>query len=199
MADLRVDKISTQAYRSNNLDVATIEDRFKKLVDSTVADLRAEGFDAAPVVRRSISMRYMGQNYEQDVLLPSGPINAQSMEIAFEKFHGQHEQFYGYRISGGVIELVHFKVTAIGPATKAELPKVSPQANQNPKSSLNRPVYFKDRGFVECPIYRRADIGTGLVLQGPAVIEEEDSTTLLHPHQSLTVSPHGVLAITNTE
>jgi len=199
LADLRVDKISTQSYRSNDLDIGTIESRFQVLVDMAMADLREEGFHAVPIVRRSISMRYMGQNYEQDVPLPSGPINAQSMDLAFETFHSQHEQFYGYRISGAVVELVHFKVTAIGPATKTELPKVSAQNNQVSKPGITQQVYFKDRGFIKCPIWRRANMGAGMLLQGPAVIEEEDSTTLLHPHQSLTVSPHGVLAITTTE
>ena len=112
----------------------------------------------------------------------------------FEEFHRQHEAFYGYRIGGEIIQLVHFNVSAIGVVPKPSLQSVPPRPQPEPVAV--RHVYFEEEdGFIECPIYRRSDFGTGTELSGPAIIEEVDSTTLLHLGQRLVVDEFGIMVL----
>jgi len=194
LADLRVDKVWTHALRSDRLDTEQVDSEFRRLASEAAAELAREGFSGEPIIQRSISMRYIGQNYEQDVAIPPGDIDDTTIHAILEKFHQQHEEFYGYRIGGEVIQLVHFNVSAIGQVPKPDLPVVS---SQPPPEVVDvRPLCFDDKdGFVDCPIYRRGSFGAGTELAGPALIEEQDSTTLVHAGQRLTVDEYGIMVL----
>ena len=72
----------------------------------------------------------------------------------------------------------------------------------DPQAALKatRQVYFAERAaFVECPIYDRYALAENNVLVGPAIVEEMDSSTLIHPGYSATVLEHGVLVLTYDE
>jgi len=198
LADLRVDRIWTHGYRSTNLDPSRFDERFNALTASAIRDLREEGFAGEPVVLRSMSMRYLGQNYEQDIPVPPGPITAQSLHEVMRRFDRQHEQFYGYHISGETMEFVHFNVSAIGRTPKVDLPAVAP-ADEIPRPRAARRVRFKVGGGQSCPIFRRGDLGAGTRLRGPALVEEENSVTLVHPGQDLEVTRDGMLIITGID
>ena len=197
LADLRVDRSWTHAYRSNDLDVARINERFDELTESALQDLRAEGFAGAPTIARSISMRYLGQNYEQDVPVPPGPIGDESIAAVMQRFHQQHEAFYGYSIAGEIMELIHFNVSVIGATPNVTLPRWPTRSDGGgtPTPRSHREVHFAESGRVRCPIYRRTDLPAGAALTGPAIIEDADSTTLLPTRRQLTVTEHGLLLI----
>jgi N-methylhydantoinase A len=139
-------------------------------------------------------MRYMGQNYEQSVPVPPGPIDDAAMAAVLERFHAQHEQFYGYRIAGEVIELIHFGVSVSGPVTSTRLPELAERPAPRPRSE--RPVFFRSVGYAPTPIYRRGELGRHAVVAGPAIVEEEDSTTLVPPGARLSSDRSGVLVLT---
>ncbi len=197
LADLRVDRSWTHAYRSNDLDVARINERFDELTEAALRDLHAEGFAGSPTIARSISMRYLGQNYEQDVPVPPGPIVDESIATVMQRFHQQHEAFYGYSIADEIMELIHFNVSAIGATPNVTLPRWHTQSDDGgaPSPRSPREVYFAESGRVRCPIYRRTDLPAGAALTGPAIIEDADSTTLLPTERYLTLTEHGLLLI----
>ena len=195
LADLRVDRSWTHAYRSNDLDIARINERFDELTEAAWRDLRAEGFAGSPTIARSISMRYLGQNYEQDVPVPPGPIGDESIAAVMQRFHQQHEAFYGYSIAGEIMELIHFNVSVIGATPNVTLPRWPSQSDGNVAARSHREVHFAESGRVRCPIYRRTDLPAGAALTGPAIIEDADSTTLLPTGRQLTVTEHGLLLI----
>jgi N-methylhydantoinase A len=141
-----------------------------------------------------ISMRYAGQNYEHDVKLASGPITRSNLEAVFEQFHNLHRHFYGYAISREVIELIRFQVSVVGPLVAPRLKNIAPGRLRRP--SRKRPVYFRDKGYIACPIFDRNDLPAGAKLKGPAIIEEQDSTVLVHPDNVLVVNAKGVITIT---
>jgi N-methylhydantoinase A len=193
LADLRVDTMWTHAYRSDNLDCDAIEREFNRLVESALDELRREGFTGVPEMHRSISMRYAGQNYEEEVAVSPGRVTLELLGAVLEEFQSLHEQFYGYRISGEIVELVQFNVTVLGRGPKPDLPVLEKSDLGDPVAS--RPIYFKDHGYADCPIYRRESLGQGVHLSGPAMIQEMDSTTLVYPGQELSVSPHGIITL----
>ena len=193
IADFKVDKVLSQHFRSTEVRAGTVEKIFKKMVATALAEVREEGFKGTPRIERSISMRYSGQNYEHDVKLKNGPVPSRILLDAFEGFHKLHEQFYGYSISREVIELIRFNVSVVGPSP---LPQLKPIAKGKMPPPLHmRPVYFKGKGFVTCPVYSRAAVPGRCKLKGPAILEEPDSTVLLHPGNTLEVNNQGVITI----
>jgi N-methylhydantoinase A len=194
IADFQVDKILSQHFRSNTVEAPEIEKIFGKMVKSALAELREEGFRGAPQIQRSISMRYAGQNYEHDVKLSAEAVTARKLEAIFDEFHKLHQQFYGYAISREVIELIRFNVSVVGASKLPQLKDIAKGRMPAPKEK--REVYFKSKGWVTCPVYSRGGLPSGGRLKGPAVIEEQDSTILLHPATTLVVNKKGVITIT---
>jgi N-methylhydantoinase A len=195
IADWRVDKLWTHYRRSDQMTPAAIETAFQRLSHEALTELAAEGFQGTPLILRSIDMRYAGQNYEQAVPIPDGPITAETIQHVLQRFADLHEAFYGFSIEGEVIELINFRVTAIGSAVKPHLEALPAVPSSLLKHFTHRPVYFQAQGLVDCPIYRRADLGSGTVIEGPAVIEEVDSTTVVLPGDRLEVDSFGLMTI----
>ncbi len=195
VADLRVDRSWTHAYRSNNLDAAHLDRRFNALTESALDALREEGFSGKPTIQRSISMRYMGQNYEQEIVVAPGPITESGVADLCNRFHRQHEAFYGYSIPAEILELVHFNVSAIGKVPKIALPEIESGSTEATVPDAYRRVHFEEIGPVDCPIFLRHKLAAGAVIQGPAVVDDVDSTTVLPPGKQLSVTRHGLLML----
>jgi N-methylhydantoinase A len=141
-------------------------------------------------------MRYWGQNYEQDVPLPIGPVTPELLEKTLAAFHRLHEQFYGYSITGEVIELIRFNVTVSGHTGGVDLPAM-PSNGRLPAGQPvgTREVSFHETGVTETPIYRRDDLPVGFKATGPLIVEEVSSTTVVHPGQRLVVGTAEVMTI----
>jgi N-methylhydantoinase A len=193
LADLRVDRLWTQAMRSDHADLSTLNARFSRMREQAMAELRDEGFTGEPSFEYALSLRYLGQNYEHEVPLPTLPLTHQSLDGLFASFHRIHTELYGYHMADAVVEIISGRVTATGSIPKPSLPRIAASATAAPDHQ--RPVYFRDAGWLETPIYRRGALGAGCVIEGPAVIEEAGSTTLLDPGCRLTVSENGLLLI----
>jgi len=195
IADLQVNKVHSKNFRSDHVTPATVREHFEALVRDAVAELREEGFGGTPEIQRTISMRYAGQNYEQDIPVATEVASEAEMRQIFADFERRHEEFYGYSISGEVIELIRFNVTAIGRTPKPSLKQLERRGAATPLA--HRPVYFPDTEFLPTPIYRRELLPAGARLSGPAVIEEVDSTVLVHPGDGLDVDALGLLMISS--
>jgi N-methylhydantoinase A len=193
IADYQVDKVWSQYFRSDNVDWCTVRDEFERLVQTALEELSDEGFSGKPEIEKTISMRYAGQNYEHDVKVADGEINETSLQNALAEFHLVHEHFYGYSIGHEVIELIKFSVKVIGRIPKPQLKPLTLKGNTKPIES--RLVYFKEQGFLDCPVYRRSGLPGGFEKNGPALIEEEDSMTLVHPGNRIQVNKYGVIVI----
>jgi N-methylhydantoinase A len=191
MADLRVDKVWTQAFRSTDVDAPLVDRQFARISERAVTELRAEGFAGEPLIRRAINMRYLGQNYEHEVEIADGPIDDAALEAALRRFDALHAERYGYLIEGEVIELVSFRVTAIGTRPS---PAIA-EAAEAPQAAQKKDVHFRGHGTVEATFIHRASLATGETLLGPAVVLEDGCTTLIEPGMSLTKSPDGSLII----
>ncbi|MEA2511449.1 MAG: N-methylhydantoinase [Thermomicrobiales bacterium] len=196
IAEPKVNKVWSKHFRSDSTDAETVDRHLKDLVAGVITELRAEGFAGEPTVSRSVSMRYWGQNYEQDVPMPDGEVTPELLDRTLDEFHRVHEQFYGYSISGETIELIRFNVEATGHTSIPSLPSLPTNGHAPTPTPTTRPVFFQGHGVVDCPILQRDDLPAGFRLTGPAIVEEVVSTTLVHPGQRLDVHPTGVMTIT---
>ncbi len=124
-------------------------------------------------------MRYLGQNYEEEIEIPSGTITDHAVTDILAAFEDHYERAYGYRIQGEIIEIVQFNVTASGPSAPPATPNVVRGERATPIA--NRKVTFNSEAPTACPIYDRSTLTPTDTIHGPAIIEELDSTTLV-PH-----------------
>lgn len=197
VADLRIDKVTTFPVTSDRVTLAELDQRFQALIAAATAELTYEGFAGAPQINATVSMRYLGQNYEEDIPVYLDELRQQGLATLFTDFHRHHEQRYGYQIAGEIIEIVALKVTALGAMPKPPIRGTGADHRAAAGQPFEtRQVYFKDTGWVACPIYWRNDLPVGAELTGPLIVEELGCTTLLEPGQRLQVDEVGILVIT---
>jgi N-methylhydantoinase A len=182
--DLKRDAAQTVMQRLDALDGAEVEDVFARLERDGAAEMRAEGVGESAVefVRR-LDLRYVGQSYE--LTIPAGS------DLA-SRFHEEHDRVYGFSAESEPIECVSLRVTTVGRIEKPPPRTVDGADIAQAKGS--REVFFAG-GYVDCPIYDRYGLGAGVSFSGPAVVEEFDSTTVVHPGYRLRVDGHGNLWI----
>lgn len=132
----------------------------------------------------ALDMRYDRQNYEITVPLKGRGLDPEILAQAIEDFHAAHKRAYGYRNDEGKIKIVSYRVSAIGTIEKPDLAEypADPNAAQ-PKPFAHRNVMFEGaKEYTVTGIYNRADFVPGTVLQGPAIIEQMDTTIVIPPH-----------------
>ena len=184
--DLKRDAAITIMRRLDELDPAEAERTFAELEAAGRAELEQEGLSGAAVeFVRQIDLRYVGQSYE--LTIPAG-------DDLVERFHVEHDRVYGFAAPAEPVEAVSLRLTSIGRIVKPPPRPLERGGTAEPKE--RRPVYFAEAGdYVDCPIYDRYTLPAGAALSGPAVVEEFDSTTVVHPGFTVSVDDLGNLVI----
>ena len=197
LGDLRVDKLWTQAFRSDRAGPAEVAERFATIARAATEELRTQGFEGDCELRYAINMRYLGQNYETEVEVP--PIDAldvegaaEQLERAYQAFHDRHRAMYEYVIADAVIEMVSFRVSAIGAIPHPALARVQAETG-HPETA--RQVHFGGVGLVRCRVLHRRAMPIDDVLEGPLIVSEEGSTTLVEPGMRVRRSAEDVLIV----
>jgi N-methylhydantoinase A len=110
-----------------------------------------------------------------------------------DAFHAAHARTFGYNYAGRQkVELVNFCVSAFGMIDRPGIPELPKSAA--PPQPGSRPVYFDGR-FRDTPVFARVALGAGFTFEGPVIVEEFGSTTVVVPGHVLTVDPHGILIV----
>jgi len=138
-------------------------------------------------------MRYAGQNYEHQVPVPVETMTDAVLRDAFTSFERIHAERYGYAIEGEEIELVAFHVTVTGRRAAPRL--VVGEQSETCNEPSSRLVHFRGHGDLATAIYRRYELPAGTRLEGPCILEETGSTTLVEPGMAVEVLPDGQLLI----
>ncbi|MBI1200900.1 MAG: hydantoinase/oxoprolinase family protein [Rhodopseudomonas sp.] len=193
--DWRTDHIVTKVMHEDDIDLAAVAGHFAALERDATATLVRDGIDPKQIrITREADIRYAGQSMEVRVAAPSGEVDAAFLGRLIDAFNAGHLRTFGYNYAGKQkIEVVNLCVSGFGLIERPDMPKLA-TANGAPQLKGRRPVYFGDR-FVDTPIYDRPTLPPGFTLQGPAVIEEFGSTTVVFPGQHLEVDPYGILIV----
>lgn len=193
LADLKVDKVWTKAYRSDTLNIDEINKGLKELEALAKQELKDQGYSKEPTIFLSMSMRYLGQNYELSVNVPNQEISKEFLEGVYDRFHEKHKENYGYEMRGEVIEIISFNASAFGTTEKALYKMDTSGRQEGPLEK--RPVYLSSGEQKEVPIYRRDNLLPGVLVKGPAIIEEMDSTTFVDEQSHVEMDSLGILKI----
>ena len=179
LVDVRHDISQTYLAAAAAADPADIEAHFGAMEAEAHRRLEKEGVaDADMLLQRSIDMMYQGQwrSLQVPVARPFA-----SVPDAVGAFHADHDREYAFRRDDTPVEIFRLSLAAIGTVPKAELMR---HAANGAKAAAagTRPVDFNEvEGAVETPIYSHDALPAGAVIDGPAIIEQLDSTTVIPP------------------
>jgi len=184
VTDIKHDYSVALIQRVDQLDLEAGKTSFGDLKTQGEMALRREGVSQEEMTFvYEADMRYVGQSYELTIPLPDGELGATDLPGILSKFHSEHERSYGFQASEEPVEFVALRLTAIGKIVRPKMREI-PQNGQDVSLALKepRPAYFAEvGGFVDCSIYDRYKLEPGHEIQGPAIVEEVDSTTVIHP------------------
>lgn len=142
----------------------------------------------------AIDARYDGQNFEVRVAMD----DAATLALASfeERFHQAHAREYGYQVPGRAIQIINCRLQAVGQVVKAPLAAARADSTLSDARRGQREVYHgKAHGWRDTIVYDRDLVPAGARIQGPAVIEEMSSTTVLGPDHHAEVDRFGTLII----
>lgn len=206
VTDLKHEYTKTLIQRVDQLDLKDVEKTYVTLTEKGRKTLEREGMAQEDIsFVRKVDMRYVGQSYELTVTLSEGqaecapsPLCESEIRRALEAFNLEHDRAYGYSAPDEPVELVNLRLTAVGHITKPRQRELDGCDSDIGKAhKAIRSVYFAEKnGYVDCPIYNRYRLGAGVVLIGPAIVEEIDSTTVIHPGYQAEVDKYGNLILT---
>ena len=176
-SDFRHDFVRTYLADLSTLNLEGMEEAFRSLEKEGIEILRHEGFEESEIsLRRSLDMRYVGQAHEVTVPLET---NA-TVPGLVDAFNQKHKATYGHSAPSEPVEIVNVRLGAIGKVEKILLRY--PAAQGLPVQKGERKVFFSEaEGWVNCPVYERATLPTGYRIEGPAIVEEHTSTTVVPP------------------
>jgi len=173
------------------VDLPALEAGFREL-EAEAGALMPDG--AAAIVRRSVDLRYSGQDYPLEIEV-GGPCDAPSTKDDWEaRFEALYRSHYGKVDDDNPVELASIRVHVSQPPPALTIARPPATADAAPKAwrDIHVPA---GSGMERAPVYERAALRVGQEIAGPAVIEEPESTTVIGPGDRLRVDPLGCLVV----
>lgn len=198
MSDVKHDYVRSKLAGLEELDLNEINNLFGQLMERAQQDLRGEGFHESEIrIEPFLDLRYAGQGYELTVPCPMPPLKPTDLQLMRERFDTQHEQASGHKAETEPVELVSLRLISFGLVPQAKLsPAQATGKKVDAAKRGERNVYFgKEHGTLSCRIYTRELLEPGHQISGPAIIEQLDTTTVIHPEQQATVDDYRNLII----
>jgi N-methylhydantoinase A len=194
--DWRTDHLVTKVMHEDAVELPVVAGIYAKLESEAVTSLEQDGISRSRIkIVREADVRYAGQSMEVRVPAPSGEVGAAFIAGLVEAFHAVHLRTFGYNYAGQQkVELVNFCVSGFGMIDRPNIPKLESGASGVPPQCSGRPVYF-DGNFQQTSVFQRSLLTAGVAIEGPAVIEEFGSTTVVFPGQHVDVDAHGILIV----
>ena len=176
-ADLRRDFVRSLRQTLNAGSAKALEEVFAELSAEGNAWLDQEGNQAkGRHIERAADMRYAGQAYELRIALAEDCTTA---EAVAEAFHREHERIYGFRDRETDVELGTARLAMVGETAKLSRQEIGAGGGK-PQPKGERPL-FRKGAWLTAAVYARSALGAGDIILGPAIVEQDDTTTILLP------------------
>ena len=194
MADPRHDYVRSRLRLMSELDAAELTATMQDLRAQAESEFTAEGYSLDQIrLEFAIDVRYLGQGYELTIPLGSeSQVSQQDVAAARTRFDAMHEQMFGHAAADEEAEAVNYRLRASAVVPKATL-KQQTKAETDARVARvgERDVCFDSaQGTIPCPVYDRALLAPGHRLDGPAIVDQLDSTTVVYPGQRALVDDY---------
>ena len=205
-APVQYGHMKTVVQPVDELDLSILETIIDELGAQGRAELIRDRLDEEGIVARfSGDFRYVGQGYTLEIPFQL-PCDETEISEAVARFHDAHDRTYGHSDPDARIELVnvrsvhsHFDASVsdhLNLASKREQKEGEGWPDSSSALCDRRHAYFPNESdAISVPVYVRELLPVGSQIDGPAIIEQPDSTTVIYPRQSCTVHTHGSLVI----
>ncbi len=195
IAPLSFELVQSFPTRWDGVDLEEVERILAELQSKGKALLAEAGVGEDITVERSADGRFVGQLHELTVPLRSESLRREHTNQVSEKFMELYRQRYGHLPQVRSLEFLSWRVIVSGPRPPMQA-SVAPRAsNANAARRGERRAYFGKAGFIATPIYDRYAMAPGMLVNGPAIVEERESTAIVPPNRMLLVDDNLNLVI----
>jgi N-methylhydantoinase A len=186
VSPVATEEVSSYVCKIDQFDWVYLQDLIAKMTRSGYAFLKTSGIEQSDAKVSIISdMRFLGQGHEIAVDIPNVKLSAETLPIIKANFKAVYQQRYGRWIDGVAIESVSWRVAVSGPVAEHRSSQVVEQNIYTAQSS-SRQVYWGSK-LEKTPVYDRYKLDPSITLQGPCIIEEKESTTVVGHNSTIRV------------
>ncbi len=199
VAPPKVDLVHSRVWRLNEIDWAVLNQLYADLESQAKAILKPMGEAGAQLtLNRLADMRYVGQGHTIVVPLPLGELSAAMQDEMETQFEAVYQQLYGRSLPGVAIEGITWRLTALGQGTALDMAQAHTTAEQAGEAQRGqRAIYLPEvQQYVDVPVYNRYALRAGMQVEGPAILEERESTVVIGQRGRGTVDHAGNLTVT---
>jgi N-methylhydantoinase A len=198
-APVAYELVRSRLMRLSSFDPAVANRLYTDMRSEAEAIVRRGAPYASLTEQRSAFMRYRGQGHEIGVQLPVREFAAADQPLLTELFEAAYRRLYSRSIPGVEIEILSWVLTLSAPS-EGELAKPLPVKADKPKPSGKRRVFDPNAGeFLQVPIFWRPDLKPGMELRGPAVIAEDETSTVVSPLFNARIDRFGYIELSRRE
>ena len=196
--------ISYEVVRSRQQVVASLD---HQIVNNLYTEMRSEALaivqeastSESPIETRQAYMRYIGQGHELAIDLPAGPYTDLHRDIFTEAFERTYANLYGHRIDGVDIEILSWTLTVSEPSRqRLRQPKLKPDAPPEPIGKYS--VFDAETATrLEVPVYLREQLASNVSINGPALVTEDQTTTVISSSYNASINDLGCIVLTKKQ
>ncbi|MEE8109996.1 MAG: hydantoinase/oxoprolinase family protein, partial [bacterium] len=182
--DLKYDFLTSFLQKQSEIDLTKLNDDYRRMEEEARALLADAGTPEDQMrFERRADLRYFGKTSYLNIEVANGKLDGKHVEGMIDFYNAEHKREFGYVASDvGEIEIANLRLMAHGADSGVKPQRVSGQVDARAALKGERRVFFGEAGgYVETQIYDRDRLGPGSSLQGPAIIEQADTTTALPP------------------
>jgi N-methylhydantoinase A len=198
-APVAYETVRGRLMRLGSFEAASVNRLFAEMRAEAEAIVRRGAPAAKLVEQRSAFMRYRGQGHEIAVALPVRDLTAADRSTIRELFEAVYRRLYSRPIPGVEIEILSW-VVAVSAPSEGQLGAPTHERASKPKPASRRAIFDPHTGeFEEVDIYRRPDLAPGARISGPAVIAEDETSTVVSPLFNARIDRFGYIELTRNE
>jgi N-methylhydantoinase A len=191
--------VRSQLMRVSEFDANAANGLVAEMRGEAEAVVRRGAPNAELGEKRSAFMRYRGQGHEIAVELPVRAFTASDRPVLVELFEAAYRRLYSRSIPGVEIEILSWVLALSAPA-EGHLATAVSEKSTEPKPRSRRGVFDPDAGeFIDTPVYWRADLASGARIKGPAVIAEDETSTVVSADFDARIDRFGYIELTVRE
>jgi N-methylhydantoinase A len=192
MADERQDFIRTNLCPLDDIDFEALMRIHRETAARATQDLKLKDDMDFQV---SLDLRYIGQQFALSVPVSLDQIESGDAAGIRKAYDDLHELRYAHHAADEPVEMVNYRLAALGKRPKLQLPDIA--ASAETRAPSRRKVCFDDsQNPVDCPVYDRPSLAPGDTFEGPALVQEYASTTVIFAADKCRVADTGELIIT---
>ncbi|MDV8079647.1 hydantoinase/oxoprolinase family protein [Rhodococcus sp. IEGM 1370] len=200
--DIRYEEPTTVWTSSADPNIELLQEQVERLSALAVAQLEKDGVVAENIsLERSVDCRYVGQGYELRVAAPDGNIDDVWVKTVAEAFHDVHGRTYSQRFDDKPVQLINVRVTGVGAVPHVQIADIAVGTADSSAAikTTTQALFWQDETsapqWVDTPVYERSLLLANNEIDGPAIVEQFDSTTIIGMNQHATVDAVGHIII----